>query len=419
MKRFLSVLLCALFSAISIAEAANQPTTDALLDQYQTLVLQVKIVNIASGKKSGLGSGFFVQKQGYIVTNYHVIADLVFQPEQFQAYYVQADGSSGTLEVVSFDIVHDLALLKANVQNTDYFDLNPEPVQKGVALYSLGYPRDLGLVLLSGYHGGLIRHTLYEKIHLLGSLHKGMSGGPSFTAEGLVVGVNVAISGNQSSFLVPATFVLDMLAQAHQDNPISLLDLATDQLRQNQARYLGSLISHPMKVTSLGPYRVPDKLAPYMRCWGSDTGSEQRTYRVIEQSCATKEDIFLNAHHISGTIRFIHRLISSEQLSAFPFYALYESEFRHLVMKTEGRAEDVSRFQCQENFIVNNGLHLKIVFCARGYKKFLGLYDVIVKAATVDHDDSGLQTALLLTGVSFNHAQHFAKKYLDSITWQP
>jgi len=58
------------------------------------------------------------------------------------------------------------------------------------------------------------------------------------------------------------------------------------------------------------------------------------------------------------------------------------------------------------------------VYCARGYKKFFGLYDVVLKAATVDQKKMGLQTALLLTGVSFQNAQQFAKKYLDSITWQ-
>ncbi|MBT5230810.1 MAG: trypsin-like peptidase domain-containing protein [Methylococcales bacterium] len=397
--------------------AAKEDSSRELFEQYKSLILQVKILYTASGKKSSIGTGFLVKQGGYIVTNYHVVADLLLKPQQYNAVYITESGKTGQLKVVSVDVVHDLALLKADLDNQAYFEFNPEPIQKGTEVYSLGNPRDLGFVILSGNHGGLVEPSLYEKIHFIGALEPGMSGGPSFTVDGKVVGVNVATAGNLLSFLVPSKHVVKMLEDAR-SLPQNLLVLAQQQLQANQSTYMSDFIRHPIKTTRLGRYRVPDKLSETFRCWGGDVLSKPKPYQIIEQSCESKDDIFLNEDHSTGTVSYKHLLISSDKLDAFKFYTLFEAKFSRLLMAVEGREEDVTNFSCQEKFVVNHGLHLKVVYCARGYKKFFGLYDVVLKAATVDQKKMGLQTALLLTGVSFQNAQQFAKKYLDSITWQ-
>ena len=46
-----------------------------------------------------------------------------------------------------------------------------------------------------------------------------------------------------------------------------------------------------------------------------------------------------------------------------------------------------------------------------------GLYDVELKAATLDSNTEGLQASLALAGVSFNNALRFTRAYLDAIAW--
>ena len=61
-------------------------------------------------------------------------------------------------------------------------------VAHGARLYSIGNPHDLGISIVEGTHNGLLRHTLYPRIHFTGPINPGMSGGPTITPEGAVVG---------------------------------------------------------------------------------------------------------------------------------------------------------------------------------------------------------------------------------------
>ena len=63
-----------------------------------------------------LGSGFFIDRKGYIVTNHHVISDMVDPKyEGYSRLYVKLAADQDTripAKVIGFDKIHDLALLK-------------------------------------------------------------------------------------------------------------------------------------------------------------------------------------------------------------------------------------------------------------------------------------------------------------------
>jgi serine protease Do len=413
---YLTFLLSVIFSNDVLSAGFPQQQGQALFSKYKSLLLQIRIQDNAAGQKQSIGTGFLVEKAGVIVTNFHVIADVIDQPENVRASYVLENGRTGALKIIATDIVHDLALLKADINNTDFLALSEGSTEKGARIFSMGNPHDLGLAIVPGNHGGLIRDSLYEKIHFIGSVNPGMSGGPTLTETGQVVGVNVATAGNQVSFLVPVKYVKKLLSIPRVEQNLS--NMVEVQLLDNQQRYMSDLIDRPLKVAKLGDYFVPDKLAHFFKCWGS-ASSKPKSYHVVKQNCETEDEIFLNDHHSTGAVKFKHELISSKKLGAFRFYTLFQAKFNLLTMLADGQKADVTNFNCQENFTVNNGIHMKVVFCVRRYKKYQGLYDAIVKAATVDQNTVGLQTALLLSGVSFEWAREFAQKYLASITWQP
>ena len=91
-------------------------------------------------------------------------------------------------------------------------------LSKGERLYSMGNPLDLGFTIIEGTYNGLVDRTYNDRVHFSGALNPGMSGGPTVTAEGQVVGVNVATrrGGQLLSFLVPARYAAALLQRVRE-----------------------------------------------------------------------------------------------------------------------------------------------------------------------------------------------------------
>ncbi len=65
----------------------------------QDRVFQVRVLNRETGKKSSIGSGFIVGDGRQLATNYHVISQVVLEPELFYISYISNDGSEGELSL--------------------------------------------------------------------------------------------------------------------------------------------------------------------------------------------------------------------------------------------------------------------------------------------------------------------------------
>jgi S1-C subfamily serine protease len=159
----------------------------------------------------GHGSGFAINQEGYIITNYHVIAGpdtthnsslkvIDFNGEEFAAKLIQADPE------------HDLALLKIDKTFLKAFQL-PDSVHfdLGDNVYIIGSPRsiELGQSLASGIISSEQVISGKELIQLNISINGGNSGGPVFAASSFeLVGVaNSKLSGRDVTgvgFCVPA-----------------------------------------------------------------------------------------------------------------------------------------------------------------------------------------------------------------------
>src|SRR5262249_45820221 len=152
--------------------AQDQPsTTPTVFSRYGDRVVKIEVVESGSGAKAHLGSGFYVSDSGHIVTNYHVVADVVNNPERYRAKLVDPAHPAASVAVLTIDVVHDLAILRADVRPERFFDLKSATVKQGDRLYSLGHPNDLGLSIVEGTYNGLLQHTLYPKLHFTGSLN--------------------------------------------------------------------------------------------------------------------------------------------------------------------------------------------------------------------------------------------------------
>ncbi|MCK4507888.1 MAG: trypsin-like peptidase domain-containing protein [Desulfuromonadales bacterium] len=396
-------------------------TAEKIYAAYQDNILQIRIVDRGSGSKSSIGSGFSVGGNGLIVTNYHVIAELISRPENYYAELVGNGGETDDLTLLAVDVVHDLAVLKLATPRDTYLQLAEARPVMGEELFSFGNPHDLGLTIVQGTYNGLLEKSLYEKIHFTASINPGMSGGPTLNRLGAVVGVNVSTAGNQISFLVPVSYVIDLLTKVPEEPPDAeaLVASVRDQLLANQASYMATLQEAPFASVPIGNYQLPGKLAPFIKCWGDSKPNRDVLYEKVYQSCASSDDIYLSARQETGIIRFRHELFSTEDLNPIRFYNFLEKHINNPHLTLKGREESFTNYECRSDFVSHGEVDAKVIFCLRGYKKYEGLYDVFLTATTLLKNNEALHTTLSLAGVSNENAQRFAQTYLEAIQWKP
>lgn len=406
--------------ALLATAAATQPETPAVFDRVAASILQIRVVERGSSAKAVIGSGFVVGANGTLATNYHVISKLVFDPARYRAELVRRDGTTAPLRLRAIDVVHDVALVSGPPDIGPPLPLSQAPIAQGTRLYALGYPHDLGLSIVEGTFNGFLDHTLYQKIHFTGSINPGMSGGPTITAAGEVVGVNVSTAGNQVSFLVPAARtqgLLDEPAPPADQPPDDWLTVVRRQLLASQDAYFAHLTEQPLPTEAIAQFTLPGRIAPFVKCWGdADRGKDQR-YELVNQSCSTDDYLYLSGDQVSGIIEYQHRVLTSDELNPFQFFTLYGQYFASGSGYFFGSEDKITRFRCETRAVEHAGTTMKAVFCLRGYRTLPGVYDAVVKAAVLGPVGAGAETSLTLSGVSFENARRLAGRYLEAIAW--
>src|SRR5271170_7977629 len=137
------------------------------------------------------GSGFFISSDGYIVTNDHVVDHAT------EVTITTSDGKSMPAKVIGIDSKTDLALLKAQGDNFPNVSFASQAPRVGDWVIAVGNPFGLGGTVTAGIvsaRGRDIGSGPYDDfLQIDAPVNHGNSGGPTFNAEGEVVGVNTAI----------------------------------------------------------------------------------------------------------------------------------------------------------------------------------------------------------------------------------
>ncbi len=156
----------------------------------------------------GIGSGFVVHENGYIVTNAHVVS---------QAHDVQvifADRRKLPAEIVAVDPEHDLAVLKVNTRRPlPHLKLGrSNDIMVGETVVAVGNPLGLQHTVTTGIVSALDRtlqfghDTNYRGlIQTDAAINPGNSGGPLLNINGELIGINTAIRGDAQNvgFAIP------------------------------------------------------------------------------------------------------------------------------------------------------------------------------------------------------------------------
>jgi len=413
-----------LFSMVALpgrAPAQAVKATAEIFKQFSENVVKIEVVETGSAAKASVGTGFFADARGHIITNYHVVSKLIHSPDRYRVEVTNPSGQSSQAKVLGVDVVYDLAVLRTDRHPKGFLTLETKPIEQGTRLYSLGHPRDLGLTIVEGTYNGLLRHTLYPKVHFTGSLNPGMSGGPTLTHAGTVIGVNVATEGEQISFLVPAGRALALLektAKVDLRPANSFLAEVGQQIHANQARYLAGMFSSTTPGIAFGPYTLPTKPADFFRCWADAVRRKELPYVAVTHDCSTDDYIFVSSEQSSGIVRFYHQLLSTAELYPPQFFTLYSAQVQAGNTAVFGNEEEVTPFRCQTRNVQTQTGKVKAVLCARQYVKLPGLYDAVFRAATLGARNVGLVSTLSLSGVSFENVEALSRRYMESIKWR-
>jgi serine protease Do len=207
-------------------------------------------------KQRSLGSGFLLDKEGFIVTNNHVVegADQIkvrlFDETEFDA------------EIVGRDPKTDIALIKINADPDELKPLklgDSDSLPVGSWVVAIGSPFGLEQTVTAGIvsaKGRIIGSGPYDDfIQTDASINPGNSGGPLLNLKGEVVGINTAIvaSGQGIGFAIPVNLADDIIAQLKDTGEVSRgwLGVGIQNLTPELAEYYGIEAEEGVLVTQV------------------------------------------------------------------------------------------------------------------------------------------------------------------------
>ncbi len=171
-----------------------------------------------------IGSGFFIDERGYLVTNYHVISSEVDPTyEGYSRLFIKLASDPETripARVIGWDPVFDLALLKTEITPPEVFRLgSSQELSVGNRIYAIGSPAGLEQTLTSGIVSAQRRRilSLGDVLQIDAPINHGNSGGPIVDEKGRVQavvfagiepfeGLNFAIPVELLKIILPALY---------------------------------------------------------------------------------------------------------------------------------------------------------------------------------------------------------------------
>ncbi|MDH5734533.1 MAG: serine protease [Gammaproteobacteria bacterium] len=412
---FISILL--LFLSLSVS--AKPVDAEYLYGSLKSRIYQIQVIDVASDKKSSIGSGFMISEKGLIATNYHVISGVIHSPEKYRIEYLDYEGRKGNLELVDIDIVHDLAIVHGDLDDIPPLEISVQKMSKGAHIYSLGNPHDLGMTIIEGTYNGLLEKSLYEKILFSGALNPGMSGGPALDNKGKVIGVNVSTAGNDLSFLVPARYLSELLQNLKDSSePVDFTERVEQQLFNNQQEYMGKLLKNEWGSMNLGGLVLPAELDDYFKCWGKTDENKDQLYNHSYSACSSPDSIYISSDFDTGEIDFRYDWFDADKLNTLQFYTRYSSKFEGSFSTNSATKEDVTNYKCNTGFVSLQDKDWKVALCARNYKDFTRLYDLSLTMALVSEYDRGIVINLNASGIAKDTLFQFVRRFMGDIDWQ-
>lgn len=267
-------------SRVEITEAASEEPLDPE-EQNNVAVYRkniASVVNVTSRAltldffygvvpQEGQGSGFIIDRDGHILTNYHVIA------EAQRIEVTLHNRKTYRATIVGTDRSHDLAVIQIKAPDLQPMMLGESRnLQVGQKVYAIGNPFGLSGTLTSGIVSSIRQVqepdgvTIDEAIQTDAAINPGNSGGPLLNSHGEVIGINTMIASNVGQnagvgFAIPintAKAVLnDLTTLGHVRRPA--LGVVTIPISPDLADQLGLAADYGLLIVTVVPGGAADR----------------------------------------------------------------------------------------------------------------------------------------------------------------
>lgn len=414
------VWMCSLPASAKISDG------DRIFHKIRPFLFQVKTSKDKNSPKASYGSGFLIRKDGIIVTNFHVISDVVNDEDDLmQLFAIQGDDVYPA-SVLAFSTTYDVALIKIEKTFSNCLNIRKSDPHSGESIFSLGLPKDLNMSIVEGKYNGLVERGVYRRNQMSTPINAGMSGGPTVDLNGEVVGVNVSglMYANNLTFSVPRNHILDLMLEYDTNKkPFDKKDknvYITKQLLSVQNSLKDDLLKDiKINEKQMGKWIIPIG-PPKIQCWGNNESVDKGKMFVETQGCFLDFSSYLSSQTSGGTYELKFMNYVNKKKRSTSFVETLDGEFSTLGFSRGfffGQIDtQYTKYSCGENFVTNkNGIRMKVVYCLTAYKDFAGLYSYHIKAISNNDTKDVIVFWARLDGFTKDVVNEFTDKYLNSI----
>ncbi len=218
----------------SPVEIPQNATASEIAKAYLDCIVTIFVCN-SNGVEISFGSGICVYSGGYILTNNHVVEDVLNYDNYYLSVYLNEGDEPYYAEVLWTNENLDISIIQCENGDIPFVSVkdrlfdDEDPLELLEQVIAIGTPLDYSLqnTCTTGYISGLDRYTtsdnnIYENlIQHTASISNGNSGGPLFDMKGNLIGLNTlgSTSGNDIYFSVsvyPATIILDKVIELNE-----------------------------------------------------------------------------------------------------------------------------------------------------------------------------------------------------------
>jgi serine protease Do len=205
----------------------------------------------------GVGSGFFISADGYVLTNNHVVS------EATDIFVTLTDGREFKAKVIGTDERTDVALLKIDAKDMIPLPIgSPALLKKGQWVLAIGSPFGLDSTVTAGIVSAINRDTgeYLPFIQTDVAVNPGNSGGPLLNLRGEVVGINSQIVSRSGGFMgislaIPIDEVMTVVNQLRATGKVSrgLIGVQIGEVTSEVATAIGLPKAEGAMVSSVQP----------------------------------------------------------------------------------------------------------------------------------------------------------------------
>lgn len=191
-------------------EGVSTKKVSQVFEEVKDAIVIIRTYN-DKGEEDGEGTGFFFDKNGFIVTNYHILAGA------HRIEIILTNGEkSWNASIVKSDDKKDIAIIKTDLLPSQVLFIdNSESMPIGEEIITIGNPLGYELSVSTGIISAFRNDNEGKFIQITAPVSPGNSGGPLISKNGAVIGIVTSrvdnISAQNLNFAIPISYLIDLV----------------------------------------------------------------------------------------------------------------------------------------------------------------------------------------------------------------